>query len=358
MNGQNGWYADQQPQYPPYTAQQQQQQQPQQSYQGNPQQRPRPEQQQAYMHHASTSYHSAHAMGGTQASYPDQSLDFRYAAGFNDGVGSSPASVTFPTSVNGPYNHSQPAQPAPSPRFSNVIPVRQSVGTNGGNGFVQLQGTGQRTNNSQYQQQQQHNGGQLQRPSVNFANMASPIQHRFPSSAGPSQQAFAQQSFASPSMHSTPRHQQLQPPRADPSQYAYESPYAPSTGTRERLAMSQSPVSDAFQSGGQPAGRTFNLMADFGTPTPNPPLRRTSAQTNFDSPFAAQTTQAAQPSLSNQWHSPSNNSAQPLASWPAAQREMQNAAPLSSLASWNQSKPYSDMQPSPAQSNRNPSFDR
>ncbi|CDU23549.1 uncharacterized protein SPSC_02178 [Sporisorium scitamineum] len=367
MNGQNGWYAGQQPQYPPYSAPQQQQQ----VFQGEAQQRPRPgQQQQAYMHNASTSYHSGHAMGLAQPPYPaispsNQSLDRRYATGFNEGAASSPASVAYPQSISGPYNPSQAAQPSPSAQYSHAVPVRESASSSAGNGFVQLHGAGQRAHDSQYHHHQQYIGGQLQRSSLDYGNIASPVQHRFQPSAGPSQQAVAQQSFASPSTHSTPRHHQLQPPRADSSQYPYESPYAPSTGTRERLAMSQSPMSDAFQSGAQPAGRTFNLMADFGTPTPNPPLRHPSVQTNFEGSFdhlsaksAAQSTQTAEPFSSHQWHSPSNNSAPQLASWPVVQGDMQSAAPISSLASWNQSKPYSDMHGSSAQSHRNPSFDR
>ncbi len=97
----------------------------------------------------------------------------------------------------------------------------------------------------------------------------------------------------------------------------------PLYGTRERLAMSQSPVSDMFQSGGQPMGKTFNLLAGLETPTPNANLRRVSAQSQFESRYndglsgsPAQTMQAPNLSTANHFNTASSSSGQHFSPWP------------------------------------------
>ena len=140
-------------------------------------------------------------------------------------------------------------------------------------------------------------------------------------------------------------------------------------------------MSDVFQSGGPPVGRTFNLMAGLETPTPAQPVRRISAQTpldnsmqyNVDEMYANARGLSTQPSTlssSTQWNPSSQNNG--ISPWPGAQQGARNSmgargqstGPVSSLASWNHTQPYSTTQPSPIQSratlhsNRNPSIDR
>ncbi|KAJ9475705.1 Sister chromatid cohesion protein 2 [Pseudozyma hubeiensis] len=351
MSGQDSWYNVQQPQYPPFTAQSQQQQQQQQQQphaqrplQHLPQQHPQLEHQ--YMQHASTSYHNGRPVGIAEQpyqaiSYTNQSARGLYGAGQSGGDPPLQASGAYSQSMNG--------------QFLSLQGMQQSSPTSSGaTDFSRRESTGQYPQSSAYQQ---YHGGEkppsatshLQRQSIDFTSLASPVQHRFYPNAAPSQQQqhpFAQP-IASPSGNATPQHQ-LQRPHAAASQHVYESPYAPSTGTRERLAMSQSPMSDVFQSGAPTMGRTFNMMAGLETPTPNPPLRRISAQSYAGdhpdkfSPNLGHHPQASASSLQGHWTSLSNGNGQQHSPWPAAE---------SSLASWNSTaKPYPSMQPLPTQS--------
>lgn len=302
----------------------------------------------------------------------DQSLHGR-------STGSSLAATSFPVQMASSYAHSHHQHHSPSAGLSANVPRRESVSSRTLNHILQPTDAGQQAQNSSYiqPQQPQHQYDRMTVPSTRQpsdpswqgANMASPVQHRSQATTGPfhpQQHAFAEP-LAFPSSHSTPRHQ-LQPPRVT-DQYGMESPYAPSTGTRDRLAMSQSPMSDAFQSGGPSSGRTFNLMAGLGTPTPAPPQRRVSAQDSLDNlthyegkshakshDFSVNATLNPQPtnlSRSGQCESIPSGSAQQIPPWPSAQQGvgMQGTEPSPNLAVWNQTKAKTSMETRPIQSN-------
>lgn len=284
----------------------------------------------------------------------NHSARHQYVAGPSDGALPLQACGIYAQSTNDHVMLSSP----PSNTNSAVIPRQDNVG--------------QQAHSSPHQHQHQHHHQQFhgghkpssedshwQRQSLDFSNMATPVQQRFYTTAEPShqqhQRAFVQPP-SSPSSHSTSRHQ-LQQPHPAAIQPAYESPYAPSTGTRERLAMSQSPMSDVLQSVGPAMGRTFNMMAGLETPTRNPPLHRTSAQAYPESQSTAfsvgglQNTHAAESPLPGHWSSVTISNGQQHAPWPAAE---------SSLAAWNNTNPH----PSPVQSravpplHRHPALDR
>ncbi|SAM85354.1 related to proline-rich protein required for meiotic chromosome condensation and synapsis [Ustilago bromivora] len=389
MNGQNGWYTDQQQQqyaaYPAYPGQARPPQQ-------------QPNQQQAYsdQHAQQTSDPFTGEASPSTVDQPQyqqmnstaQSQRYQYGAGMSIDTSSFLAAPSYPSSSGNYYGQAQTVQQSPTTSGYANAPRRENVGSRCSNGMVQFHQTQQSPYMQQQLAQQPYNGSGTQAPWEYSNTYAAAPQHRPSLSAGPSRQQQQQQqqhqpshqqyaypqSFASPSNQSTPQ-QPLRAPDAA-SQYAMKSPYAPSTGTRERLAMSQSPISDVFQSGGQPAGRTFNLMAGLERPTPNPPLRRVSAQidSSHGDPFTGQrgsfaSAQTENLTLSGHWNaSSSNGHGQSQQQWPAApqtarpQQHPQNVGSSSTLASWNSTKPYSNMQPSPVDSDsfphpqRNPSI--
>lgn len=303
MSGQNGWYADQQPQYPQYAViprqQQYQQQQAQQSHQTH--------QQLAldnhYMQNGSPAFQSSSAANMPQpvfsgTSNQDQSPRYPYAAAHSVSAASPLASASYASPL-GSYGQPQQAQQSPSPGFHPNAARRESTSLRPGSGMAQPQQSSHHLQNSSYSQHhptQQYMASSssafvaAQPPDQawDYGHMSPAAPHQVPS-AGPSQQQQHQHAYTqtlappSPASHATPI-QELQHTNR-PHGYGMESPYAPSTGTRDRLAMSQSPMSDIFQSGGPTLGRTFNMMAGLETPTPAPAPRRSFAQQDtFDSP--------------------------------------------------------------------------
>nr|CDI55652.1 related to proline-rich protein required for meiotic chromosome condensation and synapsis [Melanopsichium pennsylvanicum 4] len=338
MNEQDGGCANQQQQFPTYLTKPRQQQQSQQPFPNHHEMSP----DQQFMQHASTSYQNGQSSSMTQASYAgmthlNQPHRYHYATDLSAGASSSFASATYPPLMNGLYGRSQEAQPSPPPNFHADNSQGQNISSRSSNGMVQPQSVGQQSSSAlqnqipqQHKHQQPHTGGQMathggsrmSHQLWDYANMPSPLQ--------PSQSA---------------------------NQYVIESPYAPSMGTRERLAFSQSPMSDVFQSGGPSGGRTFNLMAGLGTPTPASPVLPICAQSTSGSPtkyFAASGTRAANLSLSSPRNSSLNDNGQQFSQWPAQphartsiDNQRQGSNSVFGLTSWNQTnQPYSNMQPS------------